>query len=137
MMHPEMMLLLARDRQAQLLEAAGGSGRHRPPRVPREKPVRPEEDLHVTIRLDRVGDLPLLHQLAALSSRVLPAEPLVTAWVEGRLVAALPVSGRTSLVDPFAATAEILPLLELRAAQIRGVETRPARRLRLLPRRAS
>jgi hypothetical protein len=50
--------------------------------------------------------------------------------VDGRLVAALPLAGGHMLADPFVRTAHLLPLLELRAAQLRE----PVGRRHLLPR---
>ncbi|HSP73223.1 MAG TPA: hypothetical protein VLN26_12685 [Gaiellaceae bacterium] len=40
------------------------------------------------------------------------------------------------LADPFVPTVQLVPLLELRAGQIRRVDVRPRPRRRLLPRRA-
>lgn len=136
-MHPEIMLLLANERQAELRRAAEASRAAREiRRAPRRPGRRPADDAHVTLRLDRVGDGARLYQLAALSERPLPAGPFVTAEVDGRIVAALPLAGGAPLTDPFVPTVQLVPLLELRAGQIRRVDVRPRPRRRLLPRRA-
>lgn len=99
------------------------------------EPVR--RHANVTLRVDRIGDDARLYRLAALNDRRLPAGPFVLAEVDGSPVAALPILGEELLADPFVPTAHLLPLLELRAGQIRRVELRPQRLRRLLPRRAA
>jgi hypothetical protein len=89
----------------------------------------------VELRLCKPADDPAIERLAALSEQPVPFGRLVVALLDGRLVAALPVGGGCALRDPFVRTAHLLPLLELRAAQLR----RPASRtgaLRLLRRHA-
>lgn len=132
-MHPEIMALLVRQRMEDQFRTAETSRRVREAR--RVEPVR--RDANVTLRVDRVGDSARLYQLAALNDRRLPAGPFVLAEVDGRPVAALPILGGVPLADPFVPTAHLLPLLELRAEQIRGVELRPQGLRRLLPRRAA
>ena len=136
-MHPDVMLLLANQRQAELRRAAEVSRVAREARRAPQRPARrPADDAHVTLRLDRVGDSARLYQLSALSERPLPAGPFVVAEVDGRLVAALPLAGGAPLADPFVPTFHLLRLLELRAGQIRRVDVRPRPRRRLLLRRA-
>jgi hypothetical protein len=50
------------------------------------------------------------------------------------VLAALPLAGGKPIADPFFRTAELVGLLELRAAQLNGVGERPAQRLRSLMR---
>ena len=89
----------------------------------------------MTLRLDRAGDASVLHQLAAMNGRRLLEQAYVVAEVEGKIVGALPLAGGTPLVDLFVRTAHLVPLLELRAAQIRRARDLPSRRrIRLLPR---
>lgn len=95
-------------------------------------PARPAPSDDVELRLARVHDAPALEQLARLDGRPSPHGPMVVAVVEGRIVAALAVSGGTAICDPFAATAHLVRLLELRASQLRA----PGRR-RFLPRRVN
>src|SRR5262249_10296560 len=89
----------------------------------------------VTLRLDRVWDSSSLYELAELEGRRLREERHVVAEVDGRVVAALPLGGGAPLAEPLVPTADLLPLLELRAAQIRRVELQLSRiqplRLRL------
>lgn len=110
--------------------------RHIMQSIPSEQTRRGDE-ASVALRLCRVSDDPGLEQLAALSERELPRGRFVVAEVDGRLVAALPLSGGPLLADPFAPTAHLRSLLELRAAQVRDARERRARlSLRLLPHRA-
>ena len=46
------------------------------------------------------------------------------AVTRGQIVAALPLASGPALRDPFAKTAHLMPLLELRAAQLRTTEPR-------------
>jgi len=84
----------------------------------------------VALRLCRVHDDEALARLAQLEGRALPAGSFVVAEVGGSIVAALPLSGGAPLADPFRSTAQIMPLLKLRAAQIIDAqrEPRPQRR---------
>jgi hypothetical protein len=87
----------------------------------------------IELRLCRASDDPALERLAALAERPLPFGRLVVALVNGTLVAALPLGGGCALRDPFAKTVHLLPLLELRASQLRQPQPRrpwPARLVR-------
>ena len=66
-------------------------------------------------------------------SRPLPRGRFVVAEVNGELVAAQPLAGGRAFADPFRPTAELLPLMRLRARQIAGAD----RRLGFLPRARS
>jgi hypothetical protein len=83
----------------------------------------------ISIRLATPDDAAALARLAALDSSRAPAGPVLLAECEGELRAALsltaarrrrlgrpPVSGTTVIADPFVRTAELVRLLELRAA---------------------
>jgi hypothetical protein len=78
----------------------------------------------VVLRLCRVGDDSQLERLAALEGRPVPFGRMVVADVRGRVVAALPLGGGHALADPFVRTAHLMPLLELRAAQLRDPASR-------------
>ena len=83
----------------------------------------------VTLRVDTVWDDPALARLATLAGRRrAPHGRHVVAVVDGRVVAALPLSGGKPYADPFRRTAHLLPLLELRAEQIAGLKPRRRRR---------
>jgi len=88
------------------------------------KPSRAIEDAEIELRLCRADDDGALERLAALAEQPVPFGRLVVALVDGSLVAALPLAGGCALRDPFARTAHLTRLLELRAAQLR----RPAPR---------
>jgi hypothetical protein len=128
MMHPEIARIMATDRIDQLRR--DGARRAATAAAP------PLDATAVELRLCRVGDDPALDELAALEGRPLPAGRFVVVEVNGRVAAALPLCGGGPFADPFVRTAHLLPLLELRAAQINGVGHRARMALRLLPHRA-
>ena len=72
----------------------------------------------VLIRRSRPGDGPALARLAALDSSHELEGPALIAEVEGETLAALSLSDRTAVADPFSPTADLLDLLRLRAAQL-------------------
>jgi hypothetical protein len=72
----------------------------------------------IVIRRSAPGDGSALCALAALDDRDWAGGPALVAEVDGALEAALPLDGSGSFADPFAATAEVVALLELRAAQL-------------------
>jgi hypothetical protein len=117
MMHPEFMKIMAAEHIDKLRRDARGMRRpsHRPPMDTQD----------VELRLCRDADDLQLDRLAALAERPLPHGRLVVAAVRGKIVAALPLATGPALRDPFARTAHLMPLLELRAAQLRDPEPRP------------
>jgi hypothetical protein len=123
MMHPEIMRFAVDDHVAALKADA----RRAPAAMP--APRRASELADVELRLCRCADDLELAHLAELDGRPLPFGRFVVAVVRGRIVAALPLGGGRPLTDPFTATEHLLPLLELRAAQLRE----PATRRRFLP----
>ena len=78
----------------------------------------PLPEVEVALRLCTVHDDPALERLAQLEGRPVPEGRLVIAEVNGVLVAAQPLTGGPPLADPFRPTAQLLPLLRLRAAQL-------------------
>lgn len=121
-MHPTIMWYLANQHLEDLRRDA------RRPVAPARPERRALDEEAVHLRLCRVSDDPQLERLAQLEGRPLPEGRLVVAEARGRIVAALPLAGGRPLADPFARTQHLLPLLELRAEQVRG-----ARRRRLHP----
>jgi hypothetical protein len=117
MMHPEYTKTLVADHVAQLLRDA------RPGPVPRRIGAAVDTG-DVELRLCRVGDDPELERLAGLDGKPLPDGRLVVAVLQGRIVAALPLLPGQAIRDPFVRTDHLLPLLELRAAQLRDREPR-------------
>jgi hypothetical protein len=95
-------------------------------RETRRRPTLADRD-PVVIRLDRVQDEEGLSRLAVLNGEPQPIGDHVVAEVRGTIVAALPLDGGRALCDWIAA-AHLVPLLELRAAQITG--DRPVQRRR-------
>ena len=90
----------------------------------------------VTVRFASRDDAQGLRRLAEIDSGTAPAGPALVAEVDGLLVAALPLGGGEPLSDPFRPTADVVRLLELREAQLRGrgrrrrgAARRPAQRI--------
>lgn len=79
----------------------------------------------VTIRRSVPADRRAVARLAALDSARVPEGDAVIAEIDRQVVAALPLSGGRAVADPFRPTAEIVHLLELRAAQLRGEGAAP------------
>jgi len=137
-MHSDLRMAVAAQRLAALRQEADDWRRAREAKAAKAGSKllpSPAETANVTLRLDRAGDLAALHQLAAMNQRRLREEAHVVAEVEGKIVGALPLAGGVPLVDLFVRTAHLVPLLELRAAQIRRArDLRSPRRIRLVPR---
>jgi hypothetical protein len=91
-------------------------------------------DPGLVIRRLEGDDLAAAKRLAQLDSSRLPEGELLGAMVEGRLLAAISLRSGHSIADPFARTAELRALLELRAAQLRRRSNGPRRLRRALPR---
>ena len=104
-------------------------------REARARPTLADRD-PVVIRLDRVSDEDGLARLAVLNGEPMPLGDHVVAEVRGTVVAALPLDGGRPLCD-WIASAHLVPLLELRAAQISGDRVEQPRRRGLVGRRWS
>jgi hypothetical protein len=90
----------------------------------------------VTLRLALPSDLEDLRRLAELDSQLLPEGPHLVAEREGRIDAALSLSGGELIADPFRRTAELSELLRRHASAIDAGRTTTGigtvrRRLRL------
>ena len=70
----------------------------------------------VLIRAARGSDGADLERLAELDSSRVPAGTLLVAEADGRLVAAIASSTGETIADPFLPTADVIALLQLRAA---------------------
>ena len=70
----------------------------------------------VLIRAARGSDGDAIARLAALDSAEVPAGTLLVAEADGRLVAAIATATGEAIADPFLPTADVIALLELRAA---------------------
>ena len=75
----------------------------------------------IAIRSARPGDAAAIRRLAHLVDRTVPAAPVLVAESDGAVVAALSTSSGEVVTDPFRATADIVELLQLRAAQLHAV----------------
>ncbi len=85
----------------------------------------------ITIRQLTTTDSEAVNRLAELESAAAPPAPLLGAEVEGTLLAAISIASGATVADPFSRTAELVSLLELRAAQLRKRQVRArGRRLR-------
>jgi hypothetical protein len=78
----------------------------------------------VLIRAARGSDGAELERLAQLDSAAVPAGSLLVAESDGRLVAAIASSSGEAIADPFLPTADVVALLELRAAGARAPRSR-------------
>ena len=127
MYHPYMTETIAAERMRELESEARRAHLLNALRRPQRQP--PVLD-NVLLRLCRTTDGAALDRLAALSERRRGRGTFVVAETDGELVAALPLDGGDVLYDPFRPTAQIVKLLQLRAAQITK-PTRPGRLARL------
>ena len=92
----------------------------------------------VLIRAARGSDGDALEHLAALDSAAVPAGSLLVAEADGRVVAAIATSTGEAIADPFLPTADVIALLELRAAgATRPARAPPGRRAARAPARAA
>ena len=89
----------------------------------------------ISIRLAGDGDRRSLAHLAALDSARVPQGPVLVALVDGEPWAALALVGGAVIADPFRRTADVVALLQARAAHLAA--PRPAPRSRFLRRLAA
>jgi hypothetical protein len=120
-MHPEIERQLAVQRVLEL-RRAGAAARLRAatPHVTHE----PE----VVIREARAADGLALCALAVLDEAEVPLGATLVAEVQGSIRAALPLDGSRPFADPFRRTADLVALLEARAAQVAGDRPRAGHR---------
>jgi hypothetical protein len=111
-MHPEFSQRAIRDRQRDLEHKV------RAARLERTTSRLPEPPKAVLLRLCRVTDDDALERLAILDGQPAPAGRYVVAEVDGAVVAAASLSSGRVLADPFERTAHLLPLLDLRVAEL-------------------
>ena len=77
---------------------------------------------NITVRSAVASDLSALARLAELDSATPPRGPALIAEADSRMLAALPLGSGRPIADPFEPTAEIVALLQLRAAQLSEAE---------------
>lgn len=93
-----------------------------------------------TLRIYVDDDRTQLTRLAQLDSAPVPRGRALVAEVDGEWRAALPLEGGEAIADPFHRTAELVGMLRLRVAELKGAEASEGRlaglRARLRPRSA-
>ncbi len=124
-MHPTMREMMLRESRLELERKVRRASFLRE----RELPAAPPPQ-SVLLRLSCVRDDEALARLATLEGRAAPKGQHVVAEVAGVVVAALPLGPGPTLADPFRPTAQLVPLLELRAKQL--ADDRPRRPSRAL-----
>ena len=90
------------------------------------------------IRRTTPGDAEALARLAALDSKRPLAGDALVAEVDGELLAAVSLTGDDVIANPFRPTADLVAMLEMRAAQLtEPVAPKRSLRARLLPARGA
>lgn len=74
----------------------------------------------ITIRPGRADDAAAVRQLAELESQPPLEGPVLVAEVEGTIEAAVGLESGETVANPFAASAEAVSLLQVRAEQLRA-----------------
>ncbi len=74
----------------------------------------------IAIRPAVEDDHAAVSRLATLDSAPMPTGPLLLGIVDGEIRAAAPLTGGRVVADPFHATAEVVDLLRVRTARLRG-----------------
>ena len=81
--------------------------------------MRAQHEHEIAIRMAEPTDADAVRELALLDSAHPSGGDALVAEVDGRIRAALPLTGERLIADPFEPTAELASLLELRARQLR------------------
>ena len=112
------------------LNRAPGANRSTVSTPGRRTSRRPRVSDSLNVRFASPDDRRALERVVQRDSARPPRIPARVAELDGELVAALPLSDGEPIADPFRPTAELVRVLELRAAQLRGRNGRPRRGLR-------
>jgi hypothetical protein len=88
-------------------------------RVRRRRAPADTGGAEVVIRSAAPADEAEIDRLSKLDDHALPHGECLIGELEGRVVAALDVGSGEAIADPFVATAALVELLGLRAAQVR------------------
>ena len=88
------------------------------------------QDTSITIRLAIEADEPALRRLAQLDGARLPEGDLLVAEAGGELRAALRITDRAYVADPFHPSRELVALLDVRARRLRQEQLTTAERVR-------
>ena len=90
------------------------------------------------IRRTTPDDVTALHRLATLDSKRPIESDALVAEVDGELLAAVSLTGDEAIANPFRHTADLVAMLEMRAAQLVAPPApRGSLRARLLPQRGA
>lgn len=123
MTHFNFNYLLARQKQAELLDRAERWRRIRDARRGRRAPnlgADEPADVEICLRFAGPADDQAIEDLAGLDSASVPAAPVLLAEAGGKLRAALSLRDGAMIADPFQRTLGTQQLLRARAAQLRG-----------------
>src|SRR3954453_22248367 len=88
----------------------------------RSRPMTATSDTAITIRRATEDDASALRRLAQLDGARLPEGDLLVVEAEGELRAALRISDRAYVADPFHPSRELVALLDVRAKRLRRQE---------------
>lgn len=79
----------------------------------------------VAVRFAGPEDEAAIRRVAALDSKDVPVGPTLVAEADGDVIAALAIDSGEAAADPFRWTADVVALLEMRAAQLEGITLSP------------
>lgn len=79
--------------------------------------THPDHRSTIVMRPARGSDAPALARLAELDSKRAPRGDVLVAEVDGAIAAALQLDGHVGIASPFRPSADLLALLDLRAAR--------------------
>ena len=79
----------------------------------------------VAVRFAGPEDAAAIRRVAALDSKEAPTGPALVAEADAEVIAALPLDGGHAVADPFRWTADVVALMEMRAAQIDRAQFAP------------
>jgi hypothetical protein len=88
-------------------------------------------DTSIIIRLATEADERALHRLAQLDGARLPDGDLLVAEADGEMRAALRITDRAYVADPFYPSRELVSLLDVRARRLRQERMSTAERVRM------
>ena len=116
---------------AQLADRRAVAAQVRAARRARKLPAA-STDERLVLRRAAAEDELALARLARLDSAPRPGGSMLVAEIDGKILAAVPLNGGRAIADPFAATADLVDLLQARVELISPQRARVRRpRLRL------
>ena len=102
---------------AQLSDRRAAAATARAARRARKLPAA-STDERLVLRRAAAEDELSLARLARLDSAPRPSGPMLVAEIDGKILAAVPLGGGRAIADPFAATADLVDLLQARVELI-------------------